>query len=591
LLSMMGDWKRTSYCGVVDETFLGKEVIVMGWVYRRRDHGGIIFLDLRDREGILQIVINPEDKENFLLAQSVRSEYIVAVKGIVSKRPGGTENPKLKSGFVEVITKELKILNDAMALPFQLDEYSDVGEESRLKYRYLDLRRSKLQRNLILRDKIIYSIREFLHANGFIDVETPFLAKSTPEGARDYLVPSRVNPGKFYALPQSPQIFKQLLMVAGFDKYYQIVRCFRDEDLRADRQPEFTQLDMEMSFIDREDLLNLLEKMFKKVLKEVLGMDIEIPINRITYDEAIDKYGTDAPDVRFGMHLKSIEMLVKNTSYNIFEEAIQHNGVIRGIKLEGASHFSRKDLDSINSFVQSMGSKGISYIRVGDESNLSSLSKYLGNDKINEIVHYFEGKSGDIIFIMAGDKNIVNLALAKTRVMLAKKMNLIKDNSYAFTWVVDFPLFEWNKDEKRYDAMHHPFTSPRDEDIKYFDEDPLKIKAKAYDLVLNGQEIGGGSIRIHRSDIQSKMFKTLGLTEDQIQRKFGFFVEALKYGTPPHGGIAFGIDRIISIFTNSDSIRDVIAFPKTQKAVCLMTDAPSEVDEKQLKELCIKIDL
>jgi aspartyl-tRNA synthetase len=588
---MMGDWKRTSYCGVVDETFLGKEVIVMGWVYRRRDHGGIIFLDLRDREGILQIVINPEDKENFLLAQSVRSEYIVAVKGIVSKRPGGTENPKLKSGFVEVITKELKILNDAMALPFQLDEYSDVGEESRLKYRYLDLRRSKLQRNLILRDKIIYSIREFLHANGFIDVETPFLAKSTPEGARDYLVPSRVNPGKFYALPQSPQIFKQLLMVAGFDKYYQIVRCFRDEDLRADRQPEFTQLDMEMSFIDREDLLNLLEKMFKKVLKEVLGMDIEIPINRITYDEAIDKYGTDAPDVRFGMHLKSIEMLVKNTSYNIFEEAIQHNGVIRGIKLEGASHFSRKDLDSINSFVQSMGSKGISYIRVGDESNLSSLSKYLGNDKINEIVHYFEGKSGDIIFIMAGDKNIVNLALAKTRVMLAKKMNLIKDNSYAFTWVVDFPLFEWNKDEKRYDAMHHPFTSPRDEDIKYFDEDPLKIKAKAYDLVLNGQEIGGGSIRIHRSDIQSKMFKTLGLTEDQIQRKFGFFVEALKYGTPPHGGIAFGIDRIISIFTNSDSIRDVIAFPKTQKAVCLMTDAPSEVDEKQLKELCIKIDL
>lgn len=588
---MMGDWKRTSYCGVVDETFLGKEVIVMGWVYRRRDHGGIIFLDLRDREGILQIVINPEDKENFLLAQSVRSEYIVAVKGIVSKRPGGTENPKLKSGFVEVITKELKILNDAMALPFQLDEYSDVGEESRLKHRYLDLRRSKLQRNLILRDKIIYSIREFLHGNGFIDVETPFLAKSTPEGARDYLVPSRVNPGKFYALPQSPQIFKQLLMVAGFDKYYQIVRCFRDEDLRADRQPEFTQLDMEMSFIDREDLLNLLEKMFKKVLKEVLGMDIEIPINRITYDEAIDKYGTDAPDVRFGMHLKSIEMLVKNTSYNIFEEAIQHNGVIRGIKLEGASHFSRKDLDSINSFVQSMGSKGISYIRVGDESNLSSLSKYLGNDKINEIVHYFEGKSGDIIFIMAGDKNIVNLALAKTRVILAKKMNLIKDNSYAFTWVVDFPLFEWNKDEKRYDAMHHPFTSPRDEDIKYFDEDPLKIKAKAYDLVLNGQEIGGGSIRIHRSDIQSKMFKTLGLTDEQIQRKFGFFVEALKYGTPPHGGIAFGIDRIISIFTNSDSIRDVIAFPKTQKATCLMTDAPSEVDEKQLKELCIKIDL
>jgi aspartyl-tRNA synthetase len=588
---MMGDWKRTGYCGLIDETFLGKEVIVMGWVYRRRDHGGIIFLDLRDREGTLQIVINPEDEENFSLAQSVRSEYIVAVKGIVNKRPDGTENPKLKSGFIEVVTKELKILNDAMALPFQLDEYSDVGEEIRLKYRYLDLRRNKLQRSLILRDKIIYSIREFLHGNGFIDVETPFLAKSTPEGARDYLVPSRVNPGKFYALPQSPQIFKQLLMVAAFDKYYQIVRCFRDEDLRADRQPEFTQLDMEMSFIDRDDLLNLLEKMFKKVLKEVLDVDMEIPINRITYDEAIDKYGTDAPDVRFEMHLKSIEKLVKNTSYNVFEEALHNNGVVRGIKLEGASHFSRKELDSINSFVQSMGAKGISYIRVGDESNVSSLTKYLGNDKINEIVKYFEGKSGDIIFIMAGDKNVVNLSLAKTRVMLAKKMNLIKENNYAFIWVVDFPLFEWNNDEKRYDAMHHPFTSPRDEDIKYFDEDPLKVKAKAYDLVLNGQEIGGGSIRIHRSDIQSKMFKTLGLTEEQIQRKFGFFVEALKYGTPPHGGIAFGIDRIVSIFTNSDSIRDVIAFPKTQKAFCLMTDAPSEVDEKQLKELCIKLDL
>lgn len=587
----MGDWKRTGYCGLIDETFLGKEVIVMGWVYRRRDHGGIIFLDLRDREGTLQIVINPEDEENFSLAQSVRSEYIVAVKGIVNKRPDGTENPKLKSGFIEVVTKELKILNDAMALPFQLDEYSDVGEEIRLKYRYLDLRRNKLQRSLILRDKIIYSIREFLHGNGFIDVETPFLAKSTPEGARDYLVPSRVNPGKFYALPQSPQIFKQLLMVAAFDKYYQIVRCFRDEDLRADRQPEFTQLDMEMSFIDRDDLLNLLEKMFKKVLKEVLDVDMEIPINRITYDEAIDKYGTDAPDVRFEMHLKSIEKLVKNTSYNVFEEALHNNGVVRGIKLEGASHFSRKELDSINSFVQSMGAKGISYIRVGDESNVSSLTKYLGNDKINEIVKYFEGKSGDIIFIMAGDKNVVNLSLAKTRVMLAKKMNLIKENNYAFIWVVDFPLFEWNNDEKRYDAMHHPFTSPRDEDIKYFDEDPLKVKAKAYDLVLNGQEIGGGSIRIHRSDIQSKMFKTLGLTEEQIQRKFGFFVEALKYGTPPHGGIAFGIDRIVSIFTNSDSIRDVIAFPKTQKAFCLMTDAPSEVDEKQLKELCIKLDL
>lgn len=588
---MMGDWKRTIYCGLVDDNFVGNEVVVMGWVKRRRDHGGIIFLDLRDREGLLQVVINPDDKEIFSLAQSIRNEYVVAVKGIVQKRPEGTENPKIKSGFVEVKANLLKILNDSKTLPFQLDEYLDVGEEIRLKYRYLDLRRTKLQQNLLLRDKIIYSIREFMHTNGFIDIETPFLAKSTPEGARDYLVPSRVNPGKFYALPQSPQIFKQLLMVAGFDRYYQIVRCFRDEDLRADRQPEFTQLDIEMSYIDRDDLLSLLEAMFKKVLKDVLGMDIKLPIDRLTYDEAIDKYGTDAPDVRFGMHLKSIEKLLIDSNYNIFSEALKQNGVIRGLKLEGASHFSRKDLDEINSFVMSMGTKGLSYIRVSEGNNVSPLSKHLGNDKINEIVKYFDGNVGDIVFIMAGERNVVNLALAKTRVMLAKKMNLIKDDSYAFVWIVDFPLFEWNKDEKKYDAMHHPFTSPRDEDVRFFDEDPLKIKAKAYDLVLNGQEIGGGSIRIHRSDIQSKMFKTLGLTEEQIERKFGFFVEALRYGTPPHGGIAFGIDRIVSIFTNSDSIRDVIAFPKTQKAVCLMTDTPSVVDEKQLKELFIKIDL
>jgi len=591
VLSMMGEWRRTVYCGLVDENLIDNEVVIMGWVSRRRDHGGIIFLDLRDREGLLQIVINPDNKEIFSLAQSIRNEYVVAVKGIVQKRPQGTENPKIKSGFVEVKANSLKILNDSKTLPFQLDEYLDVGEEIRLKYRYLDLRRPKLQQNLLLRDKIIYSMREFLHNNGFIDLETPFLAKSTPEGARDYLVPSRVNPGKFYALPQSPQIFKQLLMVAGFDRYYQIVRCFRDEDLSSDRQPEFTQLDIEMSFIDRDDLLSLLEAMFKKVLNDVLGIEIKIPIDRLTYDEAIDKYGTDAPDVRFGMHLKSIENLLIDCSYNVFSEALKQNGIIRGFKLEGASHFSRKDLDEINRFVISMGAKGLSYIRVSENSNVSSLSKHLGNDKINEIVKFFDGKIGDIIFIMAGDKDIMNLSLAKTRVMLAKKMNLIKDNTYSFVWVVDFPLFEWNKDEKKYDAMHHPFTSPRDEDVRFFDEDPLRIKAKAYDLVLNGQEIGGGSIRIHRSDIQSKMFKTLGLTEDQIEKKFGFFVEALRYGTPPHGGIAFGIDRIVSIFTNSDSIRDVIAFPKTQKAVCLMTDTPSTVDEKQLKELFIKIDL
>ncbi|MDY6821717.1 MAG: aspartate--tRNA ligase [Deferribacterota bacterium] len=590
MLTLLGDWKRTNYCGEINKDHINKNVVLMGWVHKRRDHGGVIFLDLRDRTGLVQVVFSPENKDNFALAGQIRNEYVIAVKGVVRERPEGTINPKIKTGFVEINGEQLKILNDSQVPPFILEDKTNVGEEIRLKYRYLDLRRQRMQNNIIIRDKLTYSIREFLHNNGFIDVETPFLAKSTPEGARDYLVPSRVNPGKFYALPQSPQIFKQLLMISGFDKYYQIVRCFRDEDLRADRQPEFTQLDMEMSFIDREDLLQLLEKMFKEVLKKVFNIDVDLPFPRITYEEAIDKYGTDAPDVRFGLYLKTLDDIVKDCNYNTFKRAVEEGGTVRGINLEGAN-FSRKDIDNINNLVLSMGGSGIAYIRITNKGISSPLSKYLGDNIIEKIVDIFGGKEGDIIFIMAGEKGLVNLALSKIRIDFAKRKSLIKDNEYAFIWVLDFPLFEYNKDEGRYEAMHHPFTSPLDEDLEYFDKDPSKIRAKAYDLVMNGVEIGGGSIRIHRSDIQNKMFETLGLSDEDIKRKFGFFIDALKYGTPPHGGIAFGLDRITAILTHSDSIRDVIAFPKTQKAVCLMTSAPSEVDEKQLKELNIKLDL
>jgi aspartyl-tRNA synthetase len=589
---MMGNWKRTHTCGELDEQSINKEVLIMGWVNRRRDHGGLIFLDLRDRDGMTQVLLDPNVSEDaHKLAENIRNEFVVAIKGKVRKRPQGTENAKLKTGFVEVVALELKILNDSLSLPFLMDDYIDIGEDIRLKYRYLDLRRPKIQRNLFLRNNLIFRIRQFLFSKGFVDVETPSLAKSTPEGARDYLVPSRVNPGKFYALPQSPQIFKQLLMIAGFDKYYQIVKCFRDEDLRADRQPEFTQLDMEMSFIDRDDLLTLLEAMVQDVFENIANIKVDLPIKRISYAEAMDKYGTDAPDIRFKMHLKEINDIVKDSSYNIFSSVIKEGGIVKGLNAENSQNFSRKDIDSVIDFAISLGAKGLNYIRINNDGYSSPLTKYLGEEKLKEIVSLFNGKTNDTIFIAAGAKNVVNLVLSKVRLMLAKKLNIIPDNVYEFAWVLDFPLFEWNADEKRYDAVHHPFTSPMDEDLKYFETDPLKIRAKAYDLVLNGQEIGGGSIRIHRSDIQSKMFKTLGLTNEQIEKKFGFFVDALKYGTPPHGGIAFGIDRIVSILCKADSIRDVIAFPKNQRAICLMTDAPSEVDEKQLKELNILLDL
>ncbi|KAA0259516.1 aspartate--tRNA ligase [Deferribacter autotrophicus] len=592
MLENLGSWRRTHTCGELNLDNLGEEVILMGWVQRRRDHGGVIFVDLRDREGITQVVFNPEyNKEAHEKAESLRSEYVLAVKGIVSKRPEGTENLKLKTGEIEVMVKELKILNESKVLPFTIDEYSNVGEDIRLKYRYLDLRRKPLQKNIILRHNLVRTIREFLYKKGFLDIETPFLTKSTPEGARDYLVPSRVNPGKFYALPQSPQMFKQLLMVSGFDKYFQIVKCFRDEDLRADRQPEFTQLDMEMSFIDRDDLMNLIEEMFVEIFDKVLGLKLERPFPKMSYKEAMEKYGHDAPDTRFEMFLKTINDIISDCDFRVFAEAVKAGGVVKAINAKGGAKFSRKEIDELTDFVCSLGAKGLAYIKVNEDGLQSPIIKFLGEEITNKILKEMDAEPGDIIFFGAGDEKTVNLYMSKLRLLLGKKLGLIDEEKYSFVWVLDFPLLEWDEEEKRYVAMHHPFTSPVDEDIPLFDTDPGKIRAKAYDLVLNGSEIGGGSIRIHRSDVQEKMFSVLGLTPEEREYKFGFFIEALKYGTPPHGGIAFGIDRIASIFAKADSIRDVIAFPKTQKATDLMCEAPSFVDEKQLKELFIKVDL
>ncbi|MGA1862264.1 aspartate--tRNA ligase [Deferribacter thermophilus] len=592
MLENLGNWRRTHSCGELNAEHLNKEVILMGWVQKRRDHGGVIFVDLRDREGVTQVVFNPKfDEESHKKADNLRNEYVIAVKGVVYRRPEGTENPKLKTGEIEVMVKELKILNTSKVLPFTIDEFSNVGEDIRLKYRYLDLRRRPLQRNIILRHNLVRTIREFLYKKGFLDIETPFLTKSTPEGARDYLVPSRVNPGKFYALPQSPQMFKQLLMISGFDKYFQIVKCFRDEDLRADRQPEFTQLDMEMSFIDREDLMDLIEEMFVDIFDKVLGLKIEKPFPRMSYEEAMEKYGHDAPDTRFEMFLKTINNIVKGCGFKVFSDAIENGGVVKAINAKGGAKFSRKEIDELTEFVCSLGAKGLAYIKINEDGLQSPIIKFLGDEVTDKIIKEMGGEVGDIIFFGAGDKKTVNLYMSKLRLLLGRKLGLIDDNKYSFTWVIDFPLLEWDEEEKRYVAMHHPFTAPVDEDIPLFDTDPGKIRAKAYDLVLNGSEIGGGSIRIHRSDVQEKMFSVLGLSEEEREYKFGFFIEALRYGTPPHGGIAFGVDRIASIFAKADSIRDVIAFPKTQKATDLMCDAPSFVDEKQLKELFIKVDL
>lgn len=590
MFSNLGDWRRTNSCCELTANDIGKKVCLMGWVLRRRDHGGVIFIDLRDRAGLTQVVLSPEMNESaHKIAESIRSEFVIAVKGEVCPRLEGTVNSKLFTGEIEINVDEIKILNGSLTPPFVLDEeFTNVNEDIRLKYRYLDLRRNTLKNNLIQRHNIIRTFREFLYAKGFLDIETPFLTKSTPEGARDYLVPSRVNPGLCYALPQSPQMFKQLLMVSGFDKYFQVVKCFRDEDLRADRQPEFTQLDMEMSFVDTDDIIALMEEMYINLFDKVLGIKLEPGFPVMSYDDAMEKYGHDAPDTRFDMFLKTVNDLVADTGFKVFAETVKNGGSVKAVNAVGGGNaLSRKDIDELTTFVQSLGAGGLAYIKVNEDGLQSPIVKFLG-DAADEIVKAMDAKPGDIIFFGAGDTYTVNLYMSKLRLKLGAALGLIDRDKFSFVWILDFPLLEWDEDNKRFAAVHHPFTSPRDEDLQYFDTDPGKMKAKAYDLVLNGSEIGGGSIRIHRSDIQEKMFKALGMGEEEQRVKFGFFIDALKYGTPPHGGIAFGIDRVATIFSKAESIRDVIAFPKTQKATCMMSDAPGPVDEKQLKELSMK---
>lgn len=592
MLTNMADWRRTHSCGVLTDKNIGEEVLLMGWVQRRRDHGGVIFIDLRDREGITQIVLNESAPVARETGEAVRNEYVIAVKGKVVARPDGMINPNIKTGMIDVIVSEIKILNNALTPPFMIDEHTDAAEDVRLKYRYLDLRRPQLQKNIIMRNNITKSIREYMWANGFIDIETPFLGKSTPEGARDYLVPSRVNAGKFYALPQSPQQFKQLLMVGGFERYFQIVKCFRDEDLRADRQPEFTQLDIEMSFIDRNDIIDLIEGLIVKLFKDILDIDVPRPFPTIMYKDAMELYGHDAPDTRFGLHLKTINNMVENCSFKVFSDTVKNGGIVKAVNAKGAGKaFSRKTLDELTEYVVSLGAKGLAYIKINEDGIQSPLVKNLGEELTYEIIKVMEGQPGDIIFFGAGDESLVNLTMSKLRLKLGNMLGLINPKQYNLVWVLEFPLLEWSPEDKRYVAVHHPFTAPMDEDIENLDSNPKAVRAKAYDLVLNGSEIGGGSIRIHRSDIQQKMFERLGLGEEEIKEKFGYFVDALKYGTPPHGGIAFGVDRIASIFAGTESIRDVIAFPKTQKATDLMSGAPDYVEPKQLKELYIRSDV
>jgi len=614
LIEDLGDWKRSHYCGELGIRDIGKEVTLMGWVQGRRDHGGLIFIDLRDREGLIQVVFNPAiDTEAHNKAHDVRGEYVLAIKGEVARRPPGTENPYIKTGDVEVQARALKVLNEATPAPFLIEDDTDAGEALRLRYRYLDLRRPALQKNLILRHRVCKVVRDYLTEKGFLEVETPMLTKSTPEGARDYLVPSRLNPGHFYALPQSPQLFKQILMVAGLDRYFQIVRCFRDEDLRADRQPEFTQIDLEMSFVDREDVMTLMEGLMAEVFKRVMGIELVLPFPRFTYQEATSIYGLDNPDIRFGLELRDVTELVKAGGVKVFRDAIANGGIVKGINARGCAEFSRKELDDLTQLVMAYGAKGLAWVKITQEGWNSPIAKFFKDDEKKAITRALEAGPGDLLLFVADTPKVANTSLGQIRLELGRRLNLIPAELYRFVWVIDFPLLEYDEKEKRYVSVHHPFTAPEDEDIQKLlvrreglsapvsltapyeaDMDkimtePEKVRAKAYDLVLNGSEIGGGSIRIHRRDIQTLMFQRLGIDEGEAKEKFGFLLEALDYGAPPHGGIAIGLDRLIAIMAGCDSIRDVIAFPKTQKGICPMTDAPSEVARAQLEELSLKV--
>ncbi|MDW7673146.1 MAG: aspartate--tRNA ligase [Bacillota bacterium] len=581
--------KRTHYCGKLSIKEEGQEVIVCGWVQRRRDHGGLIFIDLRDRSGLVQIVFSPEAGDMFGLAEKIRNEYVVAVKAKVTPRPEGTVNERLATGEVELNALEIQILNEAKTPPFYIAENVEVDESVRLRYRYLDLRRPDMQQTFMLRHKTAKAIRDFLDENGFLEIETPMLTRSTPEGARDYLVPSRLHPGEFFALPQSPQLFKQILMVAGMDKYFQIVKCFRDEDLRADRQPEFTQLDMEMSFVDTDDVLNLIENMISFIFEKAINEKVKTPFQRLTYQEAMDRYGSDKPDLRFEMELKSIADIAAASQFQVFTKVLEKGGQVKGINAVGCGEYSRKDIDDLTSFVGIYGAKGLAWMIITEEGVKSPIAKFFTEEQLNQIVARLSGKPGDLLLFVGDKPQVVADALGQLRVHLAKKLNLIDTNIYKFCWVVDFPLLEYDEEDKRYVAIHHPFTAPKLEDLELLKTDPGKVRAQAYDLALNGVELGGGSIRIHQRAIQERMFSLLGLEPEEAKEKFGFLLDAFEYGTPPHGGIAFGLDRMIMLMTGLDNIRDVIAFPKTQSATCMMTQAPSPVSTRQLKELHLKL--
>ena len=583
---------RTCRCAEVTTQMVGSEVTLMGWVQKARDKGGIIFVDLRDRSGIMQLIFENGsiDEEGFAKAGKLRSEFVIAVTGTVEKR-GGAVNENLATGEIEVRAKSLRVLSEAEVPPFPVEENSKTKEDVRLKYRYLDLRRPDLQKNLILKSRVMQLTRSFFTNEGFLEIETPMLGKSTPEGARDYLVPSRVHPGCFYGLPQSPQLYKQLLMCSGYDRYIQIARCFRDEDLRADRQPEFTQIDMELSFVDVDDVIDVNERYLSYLFKEVLGIDVKLPIERITWQEAMDRFGSDKPDMRFGMELHDVSDIVKNCGFSVFTGALEAGGSVRGINAEGQGSMPRKKIDKLVEFAKGYGAKGLAYIAIAEDgTRKSSFAKFMTDEEMDALVAAMDGKAGDLLLFAADKKKLVYDVLGALRLELAKQMDLLDKNEYRFVWVTEFPLLEWSEEENRFTAMHHPFTMPMDEDIPLLDTDPGAVRAKAYDIVLNGNEIGGGSVRIHQDDIQERMFKELGFTPEAAHEQFGFLLDAFKYGVPPHAGLAYGLDRLVMLIAKVDSIRDVIAFPKVKDASCLMTQAPQRVSEAQLNELGLEVE-